>query len=379
MAITKRTATFITTAVSIAVAILVVVTAGGGQNASDSDSTDGMAIMPGGSFRMGFDHGYDDERPVHRVEIATFWIDPTEVTNRQFERFVDATGHVTQGEHDGYCWAYVDGADDFQALTGADWRHPQGPASSIDGRLDHPVVCVSWHDAAAYAAWAGKRLPTEAEWEYAARAGGRGHFRAADARFESAPSGGAPRVASGHGHHGNHVVQSSAPYPSSKSHADAGGAAGLHGSVDTVVGNVWQGHWPEINHLSDGFYYTAPVGQFDPNPWGVHDTLGNVWEWTADWYAADFYQHSPTRDPEGPDEGENRVARGGSWFCSRNYCGAYTTHYRGASPPTHAFNNVGFRCAADAEVAGLETPQPEAGSTTGTASHQAAHVGAANH
>jgi len=304
-----------------------------------------MLRVPAGSFDMGFEHGYDDERPLHQVQIREFRIDRTEVSNHQFRRFVEATGHLTQAERDGYCWAYVEHADDFQALQGASWRYPQGPGSSIDDRLDHPVVCVSWEDASAYAAWADKRLPTEAEWEYVARAGGLGHYRAADVRFESAPSGSAPH-ATDH-HQGLGVSTTGAPEPSAKSHLQARGPAAGRPGEETVVGNVWQGQWPDTNHLSDGYYYTAPVGRFDPNPWGVHDTLGNVWEWTSDWYQADYYEHSPLSNPSGPTAGSNRVARGGSWFCSPNYCGAYSTHYRGSSPPDHAFNNVGFRCASD--------------------------------
>ena len=126
-----------------------------------------------------------------------------------------------------------------------------------------------------------------------------------------------------------------------------------------VKANVWQGIWPRANHLEDGYFYTAPVGSFPPNELGLHDMIGNVWEWTADWYAEDEYRTSRRLDPTGPTGGEHRVARGGSWFCSPNYCGAYNSHYRGASPPDRAFNNVGFRCAADPPQ---ETPSAGAGS-----------------
>ncbi|RKX32944.1 MAG: formylglycine-generating enzyme family protein [Candidatus Zixiibacteriota bacterium] len=296
-----------------------------------------LIYVTGSSFAMGYDQAYEDGRPVHEVTLNPFYIDRYEVTNARFREFVDAPGYVTTAEHGGYCWAYLEGAEDFQRILGAYWRQPEGPGSSIENRLNHPVVCVSWHDAAAYAAWAGKRLPTEAEWEYAARAGADDHYRADTGE-----------------HHGgqDHATVANDHSPSSKSHRNnmEFHAMGAQQSGENQVrANIWQGTWPDVNHLDDGFFYTAPVGGFSPNDWGVHDMIGNVWEWTADWYAPDYYLNSPASNPSGPDSGDNRVARGGSWFCSPNYCGAYSTHYRGASPPDHAFNNVGFRCAADAD------------------------------
>jgi len=350
MAPTTRTPTVIIAAIAVGAVGLIITVAQSDQPAPAPHRVDEMVLLPGGTFAMGYERGYDDEKPVHSVEISEFRIDRTEVTNSEFGRFVAETGHVTRAELDGYCWAYVMGAADFQALAGADWRHPQGPASSIEDRLDHPVVCVSWADATSFAEWAGKRLPTEAEWEYAARAGGVGHYRAIDGRSGAAPSGAAPNASHSHHESAVHARSSTAPSPSSKSHGAEHDSAEHDGIPTVVAANVWQGHWPDVNHLSDGFYYTAPAGLFDPNQWGVHDTLGNVWEWTADWYGDDYYQRSTGRDPQGPGGGSYRVARGGSWFCSPNYCGAYSTHYRGSSPPDHAFNNVGFRCAADADV-----------------------------
>lgn len=301
----------------------------------------GMAIIPGGVFEMGLAESNADEAPVHAVKLAPFLMDRYEVTNRQFAEFIEATGYVTQAERDGYAWGYLKGASDFQAVTGASWRHPEGPASNLDDRLEHPVVCVSWEDASAYAKWAGKRLPTEAEWEYAARAGSEQHFKAAF-NVVCAPAAGAP-------HEHSKLEAAHDLSPSSKSHRLASDqlASASAASYNLVEANFWQGTWPADNQLLDGFYYTAPVGRFTPNAFGVHDALGNVWEWTADWYAADYYQHSPAKNPAGAESGENRVARGGSWFCSPNYCGAYNTSFRGASPPNHTFNNVGFRCAAD--------------------------------
>ncbi|MDL1878709.1 hypothetical protein DCC62_24015 [candidate division KSB1 bacterium] len=299
----------------------------------------GMAIIPGGVFNMGMAGSNADEAPVHAVKLAPFLLDRYEVTNRQFAAFIEATDYVTQAERDGYAWGYLKGTGDFQAVAGASWRHPEGPASSIDDRMDHPVVCVSWEDAAAYAKWAGKRLPTEAEWEYAARGGSTQHFKAA---FNETNT---PAV---NAHHEHATMKAAHDLsPSAKSHRLDSEQHASAANYHLVEANFWQGTWPTDNQLLDGFYYTAPVGRFTPNDFGVYDVLGNVWEWTADWYAADYYQHSPAKNPTGAASGENRVARGGSWFCSPNYCGAYNTSFRGASPPNHTFNNVGFRCAAD--------------------------------
>ncbi len=300
-------------------------------------SREGMAYVEGGSFQMGYLHGHDDERPVHKVRLSPFYIDLHEVSNRQFAGFVEATGHVTQAEKNGYSWCYLKGGSDFVAVDGASWRHPEGPGSSIDSRMDHPVVHVSWEDAAAFAKWAGKRLPTEAEWEFVARGGTSQHVVSdlASARHGSS-SGPAP-------------TQS----PSASSDDKSGNPHSHHQPTDgrkRVAANVWQGVWPDRNLLQDGFFYTAPVGSFSSNGLGLHDLIGNVWEWCADWYQADYYRESALEDPQGPTQGETRVARGGSWFCSTNYCGAYSSHFRGSSPPLQSFNNVGFRCAADLEA-----------------------------
>ncbi len=297
-----------------------------------------MAYIPGATFRMGFDHAHDDERPVHAVTVRPFLLDLHEVTNREFAQFVEATGYITQAERDGDAWCFLEGARDFHAITGADWRHPEGTGSSIESRLAHPVVCVSWDDAAAYAEWAGKRLPTEAEWEYAARGGRSQHFIAdvvPPSPIQQTPP--------------NKSTPSNLPSPAGPVDPEPG-SEGLSKTASgevRVTANVWQGVWPHTNELTDGFFYTAPAGRFKPNALGVYDMVGNVWEWTADWYDAAYYQSSPAENPTGPPTGQTRVARGGSWFCSPNYCGAYSTHYRGSSPPDHAFNNVGFRCAMD--------------------------------
>ncbi len=242
-----------------------------------------MVQVPGGVYRLGSAGGHEPDAPRRTVSLGPFLLDRHEVTNRQFARFVAATGYRSTAEREGGGWIYRAGARDWQHVAGAHWRRPLGPGSSIDGAADYPVVLVSWHDAGAYARWAGKRLPTEWEWEAAARAGG--------ATTEGAAA------------------------------AAAAGRA-----------NVWQGTWPRRNLLTDGFFYAAPVGAFGADRLGLHDLIGNVWEWTASPYA--------------PHD-DRRVARGGSWFCSPSYCSAYRPSFRGRSPPDRAFNNVGFRCARD--------------------------------
>ncbi|MEX1137769.1 MAG: formylglycine-generating enzyme family protein [Bacteroidota bacterium] len=260
-----------------------------------------MIALHGGSFVMGSRHAaYTDEEPARVVTVGPFAIDEHEVSNAQFEAFIRENGYFTDAEKKGGGWAYRKGAKDWEFVKGADWRHPEGPASDIKGRINHPVVQVSWNDAVAYARWAGKRLPTEAEWEYAAR-GGR-EQRIYPWGDELEPNG-------------------------------------------KPVANFWQGIWPKSNLLTDGFYYTSPVGSFRANGFGLYDMAGNVWEWCADWYAADYYSSGPDIDPKGASEGTFRSARGGSWFCSEAYCAAYRNAFRGRSPQDYSFNNVGFRCA----------------------------------
>ncbi len=248
---------------------------------------DDMVLVSTGVYIIGDESDRaSGDAPARQVKLAAFRIDRHEVTSRQYAEFVRAASYVTTAEREGGAWIYRAGDADWSWIRGADWRHPLGPGSDIERAWDHPVVLVSWYDANAYARWAGKRLPTEAEWEVAARGGVPPQFF--------------PRP-----------VLAAAP----------------------TTANVWQGHWPQRNLLTDGFLYTAPVGSFAPNRIGLYDMIGNVWEWTADAY--------DSRDTL-------RAARGGSWFCSPNYCSAYRAGFRGKSPPGHAFNNVGFRCAADA-------------------------------
>ena len=259
----------------------------------------------------------DGEGPVHAVELRPFRIDPVAVSNARFAAFVDATGHVTDAEQFG--WSFVFAGflpDDFpdtravanapwwRQVEGADWRHPDGPQSDLEGRADHPVVHVSHRDATAFCAWIGGRLPTEAEWEYAAR-GGRGGltFPWGD---ELEPDG-------------RHMM------------------------------NVFQGTFPSDNTCADGYAGTAPVDSFPANGFGLHNMTGNVWEWCADWFAADTYRHSPRRDPTGPADGTHRVMRGGSYLCHASYCRRYRVAARSANTPDSSTGNLGFRVALDAD------------------------------
>jgi formylglycine-generating enzyme required for sulfatase activity len=281
-------------------------------------STAGMVLVEAGSFWMGSRDGYvdDGESPVHEVHLEAFRMDETAVTNRQFAEFVGITGHVTDAERFG--WSFVFGGllpDDFPDTRGiasapwwrqvyeADWRRPEGPHASIDDRLDHPVVHVSWADASAYAAWTGKRLPTEAEWERAARGG---------------------------------LEHATFPW------GDELEPDGEHRM------NVWQGEFPADNTAADGWVGTAPVRSYPPNGLGLYEVTGNVWEWVADWFADDAYRSQPAASPTGPKAGQLRVMRGGSYLCHASYCRRYRVAARSASEPESSTGNTGFRCAADA-------------------------------
>ncbi len=261
-----------------------------------------MVRIDGGEFLMGTDEGFPFEGPVHRVRVAGFWMDETEVTNRQFAEFVQATGYVTESEKQGNSAVFDFAKHDWELVDGADWRHPSGPDSNIDGEEDYPVVHVSWDDAAAYAHWAGKRLPTEAEWEYAARGG---------------------------------LEQAKYPW---------GDELTPQGSYRA---NVWQGEFPVEDFHRDGFASYGPVKRFPPNGYGLYDIGGNVWEWVADWYDPNYYRQSPTDNPQGPSTGTQKVQRGGSWLCSENYCQGYRVAARQKTDTDSALNNLGFRCVAD--------------------------------
>jgi sulfatase modifying factor 1 len=267
-------------------------------------STNGMRLISGGNFLM----GSETEPPVHQVEVAPFYADATCVTNEQFNEFVNATRYETEAERFGWGFVFVGhlssaeqakfvrgrvlGSEWWCRVEGATWRHPEGPGSNI-------VVQVSWNDADACAKWAGKRLPTEAEWEFAARAG---------------------------------LVQKPFPW------GDDLEPGGKH------MMNVWQGLFPTLNTEADGYYGTAPVKSFKPNGYGLYNMTGNVWEWCSDWFGSDYYRASPHLNPRGPAEGDRRVMRGGSYLCHHSYCNRYRTDARYGNTPDSATTNCGFRC-----------------------------------
>jgi len=297
---------------------------------SGADNRDEMVWIPGGSFQMGADE-FADARPVHAVTVNGFWMDEHEVTNAQFAEFVRQTGYVTVAErplnpedYPGVPAAklvpgsavFTPPAQDvsldnplqwWQYVSGASWQHPKGPGSTIRGHEQEPVVHVSYEDAAAFAKWTGKRLPTEAEWEFAAQ-GGKGSHRY---------------------YWGNELK------PAGK-----------------WLANIYQGDFPKRNAREDGFVETAPVRTFPANPYGLYDMEGNVWEWCQDFYRPDYYSQSPVDNPVGPmdsfdpDEPNavKRVQRGGSFLCSDQYCNRYKAGSRGKGEITSGSNNLGFRC-----------------------------------
>jgi sulfatase modifying factor 1 len=276
-----------------------------------------MVLLPGGDFLMGTDRPAggpaDGEGPIHCVRLSSFRIDPYAVTNARFSGFIGATGYVTDAER--YGWSFVFGgllptgfpptravahAPWWRQVHGADWNHPEGPHSNLSGREDHPVVHVSWNDAMAFCAWDGTRLPTEAEWEYAARGGLVGQ-----------------------------------PFPWGNV-LEPGGRHRM---------NVFQGRFPGKNTCADGFAGTAPVDAYPPNDFGLLNVTGNVWEWCADWFDPRYYAHSPLQDPAGPVRGTQRVMRGGSYLCHASYCSRYRVDARNASEPDSSAGNTGFRVA----------------------------------
>ncbi|MFW6174200.1 MAG: formylglycine-generating enzyme family protein [Chloroflexota bacterium] len=283
---------------------------------------EGMTRLEGGPFLMGTDYrrGFpaDGEGPVREVRVSPFYIDTAAVTNAQFKEFVNSAGYETEAERFG--WSFVfhqfvseeTGAKVTQAVAeapwwwkvdGADWRHPFGPDSGIDDIMDHPVVHVSWNDAWTYARWAGKRLPTEAEWEFAARGG---LEQAVYAWGDDLTPDGEHRC------------------------------------------NIWQGKFPDVNRCLDGYAGTAPARSFQPNGYGLYNVAGNVWEWCADWFSPDFHVDGPREDPAGPPGGMSRVMKGGSYLCHASYCNRYRVAARSSNTPDSSTGNLGFRCVRDA-------------------------------
>lgn len=288
---------------------------------------EGMVHIPGGTFQMGNPRGdgyqRDGEGPVHDVSVDSFWMDATAVTNVRFATFVEATGYVTDAETFGWSFVFgmflpVDlqsgaapaGAPWWRQVFGASWRHPEGEQSTIERRMDHPVVHVSWNDAQAYCRWAGTRLPSEAEWEYAARSGREGDPFPWGAELE--PNGG-------------HLM------------------------------NVWQGSFPRQNVQADGYASTAPVTTYEPNSCGLYNMTGNVWEWCADWFSPDTYSRGPVSNPTGPEHGQARIMRGGSYLCHASYCNRYRVDSRSSNTPDSSTGNLGFRCVWKDEPEGIRT------------------------
>jgi formylglycine-generating enzyme required for sulfatase activity len=294
--------------------------------------TKGMVRIPGGTFAMGSDAHYPEEAPVHEAEVGGFWMDEHPVTNLEFTRFVKATGHVTWAEREPDPAQYPDAQEEmlfagsivFEKTAGpvdlgdhfnwwawtrgADWRHPEGTESSLHGRERHPVVHVSYEDAEAYAAWVNKELPTEAEWEFAARGGLDGAEYA----------------------WGDELMPRGKP-----------------------MANTWQGAFPYENTLEDGFERTSPVGRFPPNGYGLVDMVGNVWEWTTSWYGPGHGQASPccsgelrtaSIDPNDASAIPRRVTKGGSHLCAPSYCRRYRPAARMAQAIDTTTSHLGFRC-----------------------------------
>jgi sulfatase modifying factor 1 len=306
--------------------------------ATEAPVLEGMVQIPAGTFLMGSDVHYPEEAPAHKVSVNGFWMDVHAVTNAEFKRFVDATDYVTLAEKPANAADYPGAKPELLAphsvvfrktagpvdmcnaynwwtyVAGADWRHPRGPGSSLQGLWRHPVVHVAFEDAQAYATWAGKELPTEAEWEFAARGGLEG-----------------------------------APYVWGEEYMPGG----------KPMANTWQGEFPHQNLLEDGYEWTAPVGSFPANGYGLHEMAGNVWEWTTDWYQEHGkIQHAcctldnprggnpdESRDPRTPDVRiPRRVMKGGSYLCAPDYCQRYRPAARMAQPIDTSTCHLGFRC-----------------------------------
>jgi formylglycine-generating enzyme required for sulfatase activity len=314
-------------------------------NAVTGDTLNHMVLIPGGAFTMGANDAAAkaDEQPRHEVHVDSFWMDEHEVTNAEFAAFVNATGYVTTAEKPiskeelmqqlppgslepdssmllpgsivftppSHAIPLDDVSQWWSFIHGASWQHPGGPGTDISGKENLPVVHISWNDAQAYAKWAGKRLPTEAEWEYAARGGLKDQF-----------------------------------YPWGSEALAAG----------KPKANTWNGHFPYQNTQTDGFAGVAPVKSYAPNAYGLYDMAGNVWEWCADWYDSRYYDETGTKNnPQGPADGYDpedpstpkHTIRGGSFMCTDEYCSGYRVTARMKTSPESGLENLGFRCVRD--------------------------------
>jgi sulfatase modifying factor 1 len=287
-----------------------------------SSSTEGMVRLDGGPFLMGTDSAEafpkDGEGPVREVFVDGFYIDTNPVTNTQFAEFTKASGYVTEAGRIGWSFVFqghipseryaelvqrtVSVAPWWCQVMSAAWDRPEGPDSTIESRPDYPVVHVSWNDAAEYCRWAGKRLPTEAEWEYAARAG---------------------------------LEQKLFPW------GDELTPGGRH------LCNIWQGDFPAVDLAEDGYSSVCPADAFPPNAYGLSSMTGNAWEWCADWFDPAYHVNATWTNPVGPDSGTARVIKGGSYLCHRSYCNRYRVAARTANTPDSSTTNMSFRCVRD--------------------------------
>lgn len=300
---------------------------------SDAKDTSNMVFIEKGTFWMGSDEGLASERPAHQVTLDSYWIDKYPVTNKQYLNFVQHTGYVTYSERDPDPKDFpgvpkdklVAGSAVFKSpeqkvdmrnylnwwfyVPGANWKHPEGFESDLTGRENHPVVHMTYTDVEAYCKWAGKELPTEAQFEYAARGG----FEKKKYTWGDQPK---------------HYTE--------------------------PLANIWQGEFPYKNENIDNFMSTSPVGSFPPNGYDLYDMAGNVWEWTQDWFHPYYYKNSPKKNPGGVTKEESldpnepgipkRVVKGGSFLCSENYCTGYRPSARMATDPLSSFGHTGFRC-----------------------------------
>ncbi|MFC0274833.1 formylglycine-generating enzyme family protein [Metabacillus herbersteinensis] len=286
---------------------------------SKEDIIKDMIYIPGGEFLMGTDYKKrifeDGEGPIRNIKINPFYIDPTSVSNQSFQTFVEETKYITEAEKFG--WSFIfhslvsekikskvrnipSQAPWWYVVEGAYWKRPEGPGSTIVSRMDHPVVHVSWNDAIAYCKWAGKRLLTETEWEFAARGG---------------------------------LEQKIYPW---------GNELTPNGEFQC---NIWQGTFPTNNTKEDGYLGTAPISSYKPNGYGLYNMVGNVWEWCSDWFSRSLHNRGGRTNPKGSATGQAKVIRGGSYLCHYSYCNRYRVAARSSNTPDSSTGNMGFRCA----------------------------------